>query len=197
MALKSRKPFGHIEFDLVAGFSQVREVPVVSFLSPGLVAIRAVGDAVGGDGVEQVVVQAQAARRVVFALQRDHRLKRFQGLDGALEADRTWFEIVLVRCLSDDRANQVVGQDVCPQFLANQFGSLAAQHVHLHGLFEGSQIELSVPIILPPKDNPFIELAVLRQQAFWAGSFGKFRRGQCQRVRLRPAAWGVAETAET
>ncbi len=74
-----------------------------------------------------------------------HRLKRFQGLDGALEADRTWFEMVFVRCLSDDRANQVIGQDMCPQFLANQFGSLAPQHVHLHGLFEGLQIEFGIP----------------------------------------------------
>src|SRR6266567_3028454 len=46
--LNHDKPFGHLAFDLVAGFSQVREVPVVSFLSPGLVAIWAVGDTVGG-----------------------------------------------------------------------------------------------------------------------------------------------------
>ena len=133
----------------------------------------------------------------MFTLQRDHRLKRFQGLDGALEANRARFEIVLVRRLSDDRANEVAGQDVCPQLLANHFGSLAPQLVHLPGSFQGLQIKLSVPIILPPKDNPFIGLAVLRQQAFWAGSFGKFRCGQCQRVRLRPAARGAVETPET
>ena len=50
--LNHDKPFRHIAFELGAGFSQVREVPVVSFPSPGLVAIWAVGDAVGGDGVE-------------------------------------------------------------------------------------------------------------------------------------------------
>ena len=33
--LNHDKPFGHLAFDLGAGFSQVREVPVVSFLSPG------------------------------------------------------------------------------------------------------------------------------------------------------------------
>ncbi len=113
----------------------------MSFLSPRLVAIGAIGDTVGGDSGEQIVVQAQAARRVVFALQRDHRLKRFQCLDGALEAERTWFQMVFMRCLSDDGANEVIGQNVCPQFLANQFGSLAPQHVHLHGLFERFQIE--------------------------------------------------------
>ena len=56
--LNRDKPFGHIAFELVAGFSQVRDVSVVSFLSPGLVAIGAIGDAVGGDGVEQDLVQA-------------------------------------------------------------------------------------------------------------------------------------------
>ena len=54
--LNHDKPLRHIAFDLGAGFSQVRELPVVSFLNTGLVAIGAVGDAVGGDGVEQDVV---------------------------------------------------------------------------------------------------------------------------------------------
>ncbi len=58
--LNHDKPLRHFAFDLGAGFSQVREVPVVSFLSPGLVAIGAIGDAVGGDGVEQDLIQAQA-----------------------------------------------------------------------------------------------------------------------------------------
>ena len=52
------KPFGHLAFDLSARFSQVREFLVISFPSPRLVAIRAIGDAVGGDGVEQDLVQA-------------------------------------------------------------------------------------------------------------------------------------------
>ena len=56
--LNHDKPLRHFAFDLRARFSQVREVPVMSFLSPRLVAIGAVGDAVGGDGVEQDLVQA-------------------------------------------------------------------------------------------------------------------------------------------
>ena len=56
--LNHDKPLRHFAFDLGAGFSQVREVPVMSFLSPRLVAIGAIGDAVGGDGVEQDLVQA-------------------------------------------------------------------------------------------------------------------------------------------
>ena len=117
----------------------------MSFPSAGLVTIRAIGDAVRGDGIEQLVVQAQAMCSVMRTLERDHWLKRFQGLDGAFEAERTWFEIVFVRSLSEDRANEIVGQDVRPQFLANQFWGLAPQHVHLHGLFQGLQIELGIP----------------------------------------------------
>ena len=86
-------------------------------------------------------------------LQRDHRLKRFQGLDGTLEAERTRFKMVFVRRLSEDRANEVVRQDMCPQLLADQFGSLAPQHVHLHGSFQRPQIEFGIPPVrdtVPP-----------------------------------------------
>ena len=53
-------PLCHITFDLCAGFSQVGEVLGVSLLEARLVAVRPVGDAVSGDGIEQFVVQAQA-----------------------------------------------------------------------------------------------------------------------------------------
>ena len=52
------KPFGHLAFGLSAGFSQVGEFLLVSFPSPRLVAIGAIGDTVGGDGVKQDLVQA-------------------------------------------------------------------------------------------------------------------------------------------
>lgn len=50
---------------------QVGEVFGVPLLEARLVAVRPVGDAVSGDGIEQFVVQVQAARCVPFALQRD------------------------------------------------------------------------------------------------------------------------------
>ena len=55
------------------------------------------------------------------------------------------FEIVLVCRLSHDRANEVVGENVRPDFLAHEFWSFAAQDFHLHGPFQRAEIELIVP----------------------------------------------------
>ena len=58
-----------------------------------------------------------------------------------------------MRCrgLCDDSSDQVVGEQMRPDFLANHVGSLASQHVHVHHGFEAAKIDLSVPIIIPPK----------------------------------------------
>jgi hypothetical protein len=56
-----------------------------------------------------------------------------QGLNGAFEADGAAKKVVRRRGLSDEAANEIVGQNVCPDFLPNQLGGLASQVIHLHG----------------------------------------------------------------
>jgi hypothetical protein len=81
-----------------------------------------------------VLVELFSERSIVAALHGNHRLKSLQRLDRALETDRPRFETMLARGLSDNRANEVVGQDVGPDLLAHQFRRSAAQDVHLESL---------------------------------------------------------------
>ncbi len=62
----------------------------------------------------------------------NQRLKRFQGLEGSFEADRPRLDVVLACGLRHDRADEIVGQDVRPDFFVNQFRRFASQDVHLH-----------------------------------------------------------------
>jgi len=89
---------------------------------------------VSNDGVEQVLVEMIAEHSVMPALHGYHRLKRFQRLNRSLEADRPWFEAMLARGLSDDGADQVVGQDMGPDLLSHELRRPAAQDVHLQRL---------------------------------------------------------------
>lgn len=41
----------------------------------------------------------------------DQRVKRFECWNGSLEADGAWWQIVSTRRRSDDRSDQMVGQD--------------------------------------------------------------------------------------
>ncbi len=75
----------------------------------------------------------------------NQRLKRFQGLEGPFEADRSRLDIVLACGLRHDRADEIVGQDVRPDFFVNQLWRFAAQDVHLHRCLDRSQIELIIP----------------------------------------------------
>jgi hypothetical protein len=60
-----------------------------------LEAAWSIGDAMDGDGVEQLLVEALAKRSVALALDGDHRLEGRQRLDGAFEADRSRLNAVL------------------------------------------------------------------------------------------------------
>lgn len=53
-------------------------------------------------------------------------------------------------CLRDDRANEVVGQYVCPHFLSNELRLFASQDFHLHSRLDGTQIQLGVPVTMRP-----------------------------------------------
>ena len=75
----------------------------------------------------------------------NQRLKRFQGLEGSFEADRPRLDVVLACGLRHDRADEIVGQDVRPDFFMNEFWRFASQDIHLHCRLDRSQIELIVP----------------------------------------------------
>src|SRR3984885_15935527 len=72
-------------------------------------------------------------------------MKGFQGLNFSLEANCSWLDAVLGSSLRHDRTDQIGGQDVRPDFLADQFWRFAAQHVHLQRAFECSQVEFCIP----------------------------------------------------
>lgn len=99
------------------------EVLCAPLLEAKLVAVRPVGDVVSGDGIEQFVVQAQAARCVPFALQRDQpalpvfACESFQSRKAASLNTR--------RCLNSDRRYLM---PVNPD--AKEVGAMAATHPH-------------------------------------------------------------------
>src|SRR5262249_20208140 len=114
-------------------------------------SIRPVGHTMRGNGIQYLPVEPAAAFGIIARLQRDHRLERFERLDRSLETDRSGLDAVLAGGLCDDGADQVVSQNMCPEFFPDQFRCLAAQHAHLHGFFERPQIQLDLPAIMPPK----------------------------------------------
>lgn len=76
---------------------------------------------------------------------RNQRVEGFQRLDRPLETDRSRFDAVFGGGLSHDRTDQIVGQNVRPEFLPDKFRCLASQDIHLHRLFQRSQIKFGVP----------------------------------------------------
>ena len=84
----------------------------------------------------KLLVEDPAECRVVFALQSNHWLEGFERLHRSFEADRSWFDAVFACGLRHDRADQIVGQDMRPEFLPDQFRCFAAQDVHLQRLFQ-------------------------------------------------------------
>ena len=116
-----------------------------AFSQPRFVSIGPIGNTVAGDRIEQLFVELLAECCVVFALERDHWLEGFERLDRSLEADRSRFNAVSGCSLSDNCSDEIVRQDVRPDFFPDKLRCFASQDVHLHRLFERSQIELRVP----------------------------------------------------
>lgn len=72
-------------------------------------------------------------------------------LTGSSEADLTRLPTVQQcrgRCCT---ANQVVTQECCPHFLAYHLWRFAAYVVQVKRLLDRTNIEFSVPVIMPPK----------------------------------------------
>ena len=77
-------------------------------------------------------------RPIAVTLNGEELLKRLQRLDGALKADCSWLDAVVGRRLSDYGADEIVSQDVSPNFFPNEFRRFAAQDVHLQRPFDRS-----------------------------------------------------------
>ena len=135
--------FGHLAFHLSAGLGQPAVVIAPPLFHPRLVPIRAVTDPVRGDGVEQVVVQAQPAGGVLRGSELQQGLERSQGLHRPREAQRPRCDAVFGRGLGHHGAEEVVGQDVRPHFLPHQLRRLVPQLPHLHRRLERAYIQLT------------------------------------------------------
>ncbi len=75
-------------------------------------------------------------RPVTVTLNGEERLKRFQRLDRAFEADCSWLDAVVGRRLSDYGADEIVSQNVSLDLSTYQLWRLTTQDIHLHRLLE-------------------------------------------------------------
>src|SRR5262249_5591857 len=73
-----------------------------------------------------VLVNLHAENTDMLALHRDHRLEGFERLDRSLEPDRSRLDAMFCCSLSYNRADEVVGQDMRPQFLPDEFRGFAS-----------------------------------------------------------------------
>ena len=80
-------PSEHIEFGLFSRFAEVAVVFGSAFPKPWFKPVRSIGHSMCCDGVKQTFVEVPAEIDAVLAEDGDHRLERFQSLDGALGAD--------------------------------------------------------------------------------------------------------------
>ena len=137
--------FQHFTFEFVSGFHHSIVLLLSAFPLPWLKAIGPIGDSMRRDSVEQLIIETLAARPAAIALHGNQRLKGFQRLNGAFEADGARFEAMLGGGLRDDGADEIVRENMRPDFLPHEFRRLAAQDVHLHRLLQRPQIEFCIP----------------------------------------------------
>ena len=130
-----------------------------TFPQPTFKSVGPIGDPVFGDCIQQAIVEELAKGRVVLTLEGNHGLKGFECLERSLETDRSWFDAVLRSGLGHDRADEIVGQNVRPNFLPNQFRRFAAQDIHLQRLFQRLQIEFRLPAICLRRQKVYLALA--------------------------------------
>jgi hypothetical protein len=107
-----------------------------------LATAGAVADAVAGDGGQDAVGHF---RQFGVGRVQQRRPKLVERLQGTREAELARRELVFRGRLSHHFANQVVGQQVGPDFFTDHLGGLAAQDVHLHLRLDRTQIDLGVP----------------------------------------------------
>ena len=75
-----------------------------------------------GNGFEQLQVDLLSEALSLLSLKADEWLECFQELNGSLEANFSWLDPMLAGGLGYDSTNEVVSQNVRPDFFANKFG---------------------------------------------------------------------------
>ena len=113
------KSFEDITFGFVSWFHQSVVRFGSSFVSLRFKAVGSIGDLVGSDRIKNLLVEVHSESSVTFTQECNQRLECIQCLDYTFEADRSRFPIVFAGGLGDDRADQIVSQDVRPDFLPN------------------------------------------------------------------------------
>ena len=68
--------------------------------------------------IEDLLIELLSVYPITFALDGDYMLECFKCLDCSFETDRAWFHVVLTGGLSHNRADEIVSQDVRPDFLS-------------------------------------------------------------------------------
>ena len=132
-------------FDLFPWSRQAVVVLRSSFRHSRLEAVRTIGDAVDGDGPERPPLERFSVAKTEVGLVSNQGLKGLEDLKRRLEAEGSRWDPVPAGRLCHERADQVVGQDVCPDLLPDQFRCLAPEHVHLERDLDRSQVEFIVP----------------------------------------------------
>lgn len=107
----------HFTFEFVPWLHHVIVFLLLAFSLSWLKAIRPVGDSMSSDSIEQLLAKIAPVCPVTVTMRVDQWLKRFQRLNCSLEAEGTRLDMVLVSSLRDDGANEIVSEDVCPDFL--------------------------------------------------------------------------------
>lgn len=73
----------------------------------------------GSHSVQQLVISMESMLRVAISLHGMQWLQRFQCLHRSFETDRSRFDVVFGCRLSHNGADQIVSENVCPDFLAH------------------------------------------------------------------------------
>ncbi len=100
-----------------------------AFFHARLVAIGSIGNLVSGDDAEQFIPGASEGED----RGREQRRPLPEGVDGALEAEPIERDRVGPGGFEHECANQVVAEDLHPDFLLHQLGRAAAQDIHAQG----------------------------------------------------------------
>ena len=134
--LDHQNSFPHIAFGIPPGSYEKAIVFGSAFSQPRFKSVGPIGDSVYGDCIQQAMVKELAEGGVVLTLQYDHGLKGFERLKCSLETDRSRFHAMFDSGLCCDRPDEVVGQDVRPEFLPDKLWGLATQDVYLQRFFQ-------------------------------------------------------------
>ena len=99
------KVFCHLAFNFAAWTCQPAVMTAPPLFHARFATIRSVSDSMSGDGIEEVLIRAQALCGVTVGAKLGQRLESFQGLHGSLEADGPRQNIVFCRSLGHDGAD--------------------------------------------------------------------------------------------